>query len=310
MKTRAKMFSPRVGRVSPNAPLRLDTHIGVKPRTTLIRRVRDNAPYLGKAAFTLIEMIGVMAIMAILATIMVPNVLRSIEQAALRVESEKLATLGEQLKLYLRANGTTVSATNTPPTLPNWTSDLATFASLNQNQILTNGRQMTRLYVPELAPPLVSQRALIVSSMRTGQALPLATTIRANFSNIWNWVEGSAAPPAGFAVSWTPFLEYLKIERVNYAPDFASRTVTLVNQSTTTTVRYRILTAAGGIREEFDILPKLSAASAVVPVVRQVNTRERLILMVQPGAIVAHSILGILDHRTFEFSDTNGWRTL
>ena len=55
--------------------------------------------------FTLIELIGVLAIMTILAGVIAPNALQSIERAAIRAEHQTLANLGEQVELYLRDQG-------------------------------------------------------------------------------------------------------------------------------------------------------------------------------------------------------------
>ena len=65
------------------------------------------------AGFTLIEMIGVLAIMGILAGVLVPNALRAIENAAVAAEVKTLHGLGDQVRTYLRTQGT-------PPPVATW----------------------------------------------------------------------------------------------------------------------------------------------------------------------------------------------
>lgn len=191
-----------------------------------------------RAAFTLVEMIGVLAVMAILAAIVTPNFLHSIERAAVKAEGDNLHALGGEIALYLRDN-TVMPTTTVPPTLPNWTSQLATYSSLNAADILTNKRQMNRLYVPD--PVAANQRALLLSSMRTGVALPTyaQVAVAANFNTIWNTADGKVPAAPGFA-AWgggpAPALdnvEYLVIERVNlaavYRTDLQAFTITLKN---------------------------------------------------------------------------------
>ena len=52
--------------------------------------------------FTLIELIGMCVIMTILAGVIAPNAMKSIERAAIRAEDQTLTNLGGQVELYLR----------------------------------------------------------------------------------------------------------------------------------------------------------------------------------------------------------------
>jgi prepilin-type N-terminal cleavage/methylation domain-containing protein len=232
MKTRAKKTSQRVGRVVPNAPLRLDTHIGVKPRTTLIRRVRDNAPYLSKAAFTLIEMIGVMAIMAILAATLVPVSLRTIEGAAVKAEAASLKELAQQIKFYARDIGAL-------PGAGTWTADLTgptRYTSLNATEVQTNIRKTQRLYVPDVA----NQRALIISGMRSGVALPTSGQVLASFQAVWDTPPGSVPASAGWAAWNGSNAEFLLIERVNCRSELQTFPIGLKNASGTASASYLV----------------------------------------------------------------------
>jgi len=176
--------------------------------------------------FTLIEMIGVLAIMAILAAVITPNALRTLDRAAVRAEAETLHNLGEQAKLFLKAKGWAPGLNPIAANRLSWDQDLATFADISPAEILTNKRQMARSYIYE--PTASPRRVLIISSMRTGLALPLAANINAVplFDNIWDTADG-AVPPAGTSwAGWTAWRntlngtagDYLVIERVNLAP--------------------------------------------------------------------------------------------
>src|SRR5690606_15481651 len=75
------------------------------------------------AGFTLLEMIGVIAIMSILASVLVPNMLRSIDGAASRAEAETMRHLGTALEGYLKKNEALPVAENpavAPPAVPWW----------------------------------------------------------------------------------------------------------------------------------------------------------------------------------------------
>jgi len=191
-----------------------------------------NQPHLRPAAaFTLIEMIGVLAIMAIMASVLVPNVLRSIDRAAVRAEGETLKALADQVRLYAKTNGA-------PPPLATWQTDLGTLADLAPVDILTNRRGVQRRYVLDAGTP--SPRLMIISSMRTGLAIPAITT--GQFATVWQTADN--AVPTGWT-AWTAVAgsgEQLLIERVNlqgiYLSNPAQVTITLNTSEATAVGRY------------------------------------------------------------------------
>lgn len=206
------------------------------------------------AGFTLIEMIGVLAILAIMASILTPNVLHSIERAAVRAEAETLHNLGNAIGLYLRDNRV----------LPlegagNWDNQIANYASLNAADILTNKRQklgvgwVPRLYV--IDPVVANQRVLLISSMRNTVALPSIAQVKASFQSIWDTASNKVPVGAGWGgwgagpVPALDNIEYLVIERVSlasiYRTNLATYQWTLNNTSATDTVRC-IVTWANG----------------------------------------------------------------
>ncbi len=278
-----------------------------------------NAPSFRRpAGFTLVEMIGVLAILTILAGIITPNVLHTIERAAVRAESDNLHVLGGEIALYLRDNAI-MPTTAVPPSLPNWTSQLATYSALSAADILTNKRQMTRLYVPD--PVAANQRAMLLSSMRTGVALPAAATISANFQTIWNTADGKVPVAAGWG-AWgagpAPALdniEYLVIERVNlssvYRTDLQPLTITLNNKTPiaaappapavpATNASYVITLANGTVQARQPVNATVSVVLSLM------HPKDRIDLYrVLVGGSPDSSYVLSTNSKTFDFNGTN-----
>lgn len=196
-----------------------------------------------RGAFTLIELIGVLAIMSILAAAVVPNAIRALDRASVRAEADNLHNLGEILKIY-------VSETNSVPSAGNWTTALAPYASANPVDLQYNKRQPTSgggAIPRRYAYDGTNQRAMFISSMRSNTALPDDATIAANFAAIWSWNSAdtsSAYTPAGFN-AWVPSLrEFLVIERINLKSELPQLQFIFRNQSTKP-ASYRVYSAAG-----------------------------------------------------------------
>jgi|GEM_PF-1064018 len=244
---------------------------------------RDASPYLKakrrRAGFTLIEMIGVLAIMAILATVLVPNVLHSIEMAAIKAEGTNLQNLGESVKLYLRTNRV-LPGSGTAPATASWSNDLASFADLAPADVLTTTRQQARVFVtePTVVPPT---RALLISSMRTGINVPAAGTLNtlALFNNVWNTTDGSAPTGAPWTTNgWNATTaQYLTIRRINLqainATDLQGLTVLVNNSQAGSIVSYHLISGITGgfIASNNSISP---GPPVTIPVL--VHPRDRL----------------------------------
>lgn len=207
------------------------------------------------AGFTLIELIGVLAIMTILAGVIAPNALQSIERAAIRAEHQTLANLGEQVELYLRDQGAL-------PTPANWITTLAAYSDLSPADLATNKRKNGRIFLldPGSFP---AERAMILSSMRSGLNLPRSGNINnANrFRDIWDTADESIPT----SVSWGGWnnwrsvadsADYLVIERINLVPiyrtEFEVYTVTLNNNSSAPS-SYNLVQASGAIQSVVNI---------------------------------------------------------
>jgi len=271
-----------------------------------------------EVGFTMIEMIGVLAIIAILATVLVPNGLRALDRAAITAEAQTLHNLGEQVKIHLKTYGV-------PPAAATWTQDLGRMADLSPADILTNKRQMARSYVYEpVVGPAVPKRVLILSSMRTGLTLPVAAnlTTTALFDHVWNTADRTI--PAVGANSWAGWAawratggggDFLVVERINLAPvyntDLQNLTVTLNNKTPSaatatapavaaTNASYVIVLANGTVQAR---QPLLAAASVILT---PLHPRDRIDLYpVSVGGSPNSSYVLSTNSRTFDFNGTN-----
>ena len=254
------------------------------------------------AGFTLIEMIGVLAIMAILASVLAPNALRALDRAAITAEAQTVRNLGEQVKSYLRAQGVA-------PTAVNWTAALGGYADLSPADIATNKRQMARVYLtdPAAAP---TPRVIILSSMRTGLTLPTAANINTavRFQDIWQTSDG-ALPTAlswGGWAAWNAVAssgDFLLIERVNLTPvyntDLQSLTLTLNNRAATA-ASYNLVLADGTVQAAVNV------AAGATAVLANRRPKERCNLYRAAGGVTLdYSYVLSTTGKTFDFNGTN-----
>ncbi len=273
-----------------------------------------------QTGFTLIEMIGVLAIMAVLAATITPNALRILEREAVRSETSTSRALGEQVKIFLKAKGWAPGLNPVIASRQSWDRDLSTFADISFTDILTNKRQMPRSYIYE---PIASpKRVLILSSMRTGLTLPTAANLNTMvlFDNVWNTADGSV-PPAGSSwagwAAWRATLngtagDYLVIERVNLAPiyntELQSLTVILNNRSTTP-LSYNLVLADGTVQAAINILaPVPPATNRSISITTR--PRERINLYRSAGGLnldYSYIVPTGSSGRTFDFTTATNW---
>jgi prepilin-type N-terminal cleavage/methylation domain-containing protein len=264
------------------------------------------SPGGGRAGFSLIEMIGVMAIMAILATILVPNALKRIELAAIDAERSSIKALGEQTKLHFRSRGYLPGLKPTAPA-PAWNIDLSSFGSLSPADVLTNRRSNSRSFLYDTASTPFP-RVLILSSMRAGLTVP-ANATPTQFDAFWNAADNSV--PGGlaaalFAANWAGQGDYLLIERVNLKSQLPiNRIVLSANTSVPTTVTYVVLHPNGQ-----------NTPGSLTTVTANVTRTMSPDLMVRDGDIVVlRKPDGTDDYRyvvtgqnaNFLYTDLKGW---
>ncbi len=209
------------------------------------------------SGFSLIEMIGVIAIMAIAAAIITPNLARRISRSNGEKEDQTLAMLGEALIRSVRV-------TQTIPGANSWATNIAAQTGLSANEVRyvsPSDAESERVYLlhPAFAPtnssstdPLWAQgnsgastvtnaEILIISSHKSTLALPVSSgraSSTAAFDAIWDWSFNATtkAPPSGWSGDWTGNGEYLHVQRVNLAPLF--QMVTFNNQHHPTNFPY------------------------------------------------------------------------
>lgn len=221
----------------------------MKPTRTLSWASSDQTVHRGTAAvragFTLLEIVAVLAIMAILAATLIPGVLRQIDQAALTKERADLTALGDALNSSIRR-------TRSIPGPTNWAAVLGTEAQKGAAAVRTTPRNLNRVFLvdPDLrlaganlpyaqttngtAQP-VSPRVLMLASL--SGALPVTNGFpsAAAFQEIWNASAGTV--PASWS-TYTGQGNDLVVQRVQLRPLF--HRLVLINNDLQGTGRFSI----------------------------------------------------------------------
>jgi hypothetical protein len=177
-----------------------------------------------KRAFTLTQLIGVLAVMAILASVITPVAIKRLDQSARDAEAGSLASMAEafvQTSLEARS----IPGTNTMAQM------IASYLSEQTNRVRVNKRGLLRVF---LADPTVSINGmgLMYSQTSTGAAI-LPSGVRfiilssvgrvlpainpSDFDNIWTTPKGSV--PSSFS-SWGGRGEDLLMERIELGSKF------------------------------------------------------------------------------------------
>jgi type II secretory pathway pseudopilin PulG len=191
---------------------------------------------------TLIEIVGVMVVLVILASILVPALLRKMDQVAGDQESASLKALGDALQSSILRHRYIPSPTN-------WAQTVAIERGVNLSDVTTNLRRQPRVLLIDPAlqigsrvagqdylqdnigsvivdgsgrviPP-ISPRILLLSSI--GVPLPGGVTTgvpasSSDFDGIWNAADG-ALPAGGLWAGWRGAQD-LKVQRVNLSSLF------------------------------------------------------------------------------------------
>jgi prepilin-type N-terminal cleavage/methylation domain-containing protein len=174
------------------------------------------------AGFTLLELIGVMAVMAILAGALAPAVIQLLDEGYQTAEEQNLRTIGDALQRYIRQTKAIPRALDTE-----WPVAVANYAALPAPRVLTNDKNFNRrLYfdprffstVDQVFPGFAqdrglastpnSPRAMIVSNLQG--AVTTALNTNAQFQAVWDQTNTATIVET----------KNLMIERLNFAPLF------------------------------------------------------------------------------------------
>ena len=192
-------------------------------------------------AFTLIEMIGALTLLALVAAVAVPATIRQLDRVASEQELARLQTLGDTLeKSILRTHS--ISA-NT-----NWAAGVATEAGMDIGAVTNNLRNHLRVLWVDASgwlstnlpytngyqgtPALpANARMMLVSSL--GKNLPIASGMPAasDFAALWD-VSPGTVPSSGAWAGWTGAPEDVKIHRINLSPLFVKLVLTTYMSAT------------------------------------------------------------------------------
>lgn len=208
---------------------------------TASRRTREHGA-------SLMILIGVLAVLAILAGALVPNTVRQLSEASAQEEERKLVALAHGLR-------DSIARTQFIPGTNEWVGAIAAQLHLDSNQVwqvypqfpselttrrvylidpaFTPGTGASRLPYTQTVggidvnstnAPGTNSRVMIISSTHRGLALPVSDGIptAAVFSNLWEWSYDptTKAPPSGFPSAWSGQAQHLHVARLNLANQF------------------------------------------------------------------------------------------
>jgi len=200
-------------------------------------------------AFSLVELIGVLAVTAILAGVLVPALIRQMDRIAGDQESAALKSFSDSLQQSIMRKRYVPSATD-------WATNIATELGVDVSNVTTNARRQPRFFLVDPAlrignsssglpytqanwvttnlsgslctnnsalVPALSPRVMMLSSI--GRVVPGSITngipSSANFNAIWDWSDaGGALPATSFAWTGWPHSDDLKVQRVSLSPLF------------------------------------------------------------------------------------------
>lgn len=166
--------------------------------------------------FTLMELIAVMAIMAILSAVLAPSLIDAIDDAYAAAETENIATLADDLERHIRITGTLPGRS-----LAEWSAAIAGTSSTPLADVQRNQRGYTRsvyfdpnffvsggsfngyVQTTGLAAAPFSPRFMLISSLRGNVGVLPNDAVQ--FDDIWNRASGATLVES----------DSLKIERRN-----------------------------------------------------------------------------------------------
>ena len=198
-------------------------------------------------AFSLIELLGVLAVMAILAAAILPNIIRRVDRATWERETSDLKAMADGLVKTILRDKQIANQAGLPTAI-------AKYLDLSLDQVTTTPRRFTRRFlvdpnlkvngkIPSTLPynqgssgsaGQTSARIMILSAI----AGPEVSTITESFSTIWNTPDGSKPS------SWTGKGEDLCIQRVELGGLFHKLSLLNVDTNSTHLAYFKLETNA------------------------------------------------------------------
>jgi len=205
-----------------------------------------------RSAFTLIEMIGVLAIIALLVAALLPRWIKRIDLAVERAEVKSLKTISSALTAQV-LRGTNLFDKTT------WVGSAADWTLLPQVKVSQNARRKNRFYFYEenanpaagyeqtwqgFQNPPQNLRAVLVSVLG-GEDLDAGNTPPTSdgeiddtyFNELWN-LPGGERPVNGLWANWNGQGDDFLVERINYRPLFHH--LVLLNRDPSVEPRFQI----------------------------------------------------------------------
>ncbi|HVK59589.1 MAG TPA: prepilin-type N-terminal cleavage/methylation domain-containing protein [Candidatus Kapabacteria bacterium] len=212
----------------------------------------------GIKAFTLIEMLAVVAAVAFLAAALLVPMIRQLDAIASRKETETLKAFVAAFRSHI-----TRAVPKAVPAASDWATTIATQLGLQMSAVTNNPRGLRRVFLVDPAlqlgsvratnlpynfnittytgftNPPVSPRLLLISSLSAPLPNSLVSGVGATsgtnaFNNLWSTPEGQL--PTGWV--WGGRGEDLKVERFNLEDLFVQ--VIFNNRDTNLTPRFRV----------------------------------------------------------------------
>lgn len=196
-----------------------------------------------RAAFTPIELIGVLAVIVILAALAAPGVIRQMDEAARAKEVSDLNAISNAIVLQVLTNKSIPSLANLPQSAAAW-------ARVPLNEVTNNRRRYGRTFLLDAsgffgtygngytqtwagaASPPTNARIIVLGTIAT--RLPVASGA---FNPIWD-TPADTVPSTWTPATWPGKGEDLLIQRIDLAPLF--HRLVLVNRDPSKAGQYSI----------------------------------------------------------------------
>jgi type II secretory pathway pseudopilin PulG len=220
---------------------------GVAP-DALIATAKVEKPFArGLAGISLIEIVGVLAVIAVFAAALIPVAVRRTDKAVLAKEVAYLGSISNALVLQLQRS-------NSIPNETSWTSVLANWTMRSSFQLATNDRKFARLFFYDGSGWLqgnvpFTQTSSGIATVPTNLRIAIVSTIAkalpnvngslsaANFNSIWNDLPYKT-PSYLTAQGWTGNSYDLAIQRVTL--DALFHHLILINRDASTLPAFSI----------------------------------------------------------------------